>query len=149
MCRSTRRRQAVVRTIEFSPVKNGAAAAGSVHWSGSSLELERRGRADCCGNRDECPANKAVESSIAAYFLRRPQPKIFSENLPDVTIRNHQFEKRRDCIDAPKGSLVPIWSVPIASSWIASGMRNVRWCGLDRSYPSDPSTMAVEFSELL
>lgn len=62
--------------------------------------------------------------------------------------------KRLQCVLAitiastcPQILLFLIWSVHIAFSWVASGMRNVWWCGLDRSYPSDPS--ALEFSELL
>jgi hypothetical protein len=35
-------------------------------------------------------------------LLRRPKPKNFSNNRPDVTIRNHQFEKCRDRMYVPQ-----------------------------------------------
>ncbi len=43
----------------------------------------------------------SFNENIFYDFLGRPKPKKFSKNRPDVTIRNHQNEKRRDCIVYP------------------------------------------------
>jgi hypothetical protein len=40
-------------------------------------------------------------------FLGRLKPKIFSKNRPEISIRNHQNEKRRDCMTSPQKSLIP------------------------------------------
>jgi hypothetical protein len=46
----------------------------------------------------------AVAALITANynFWARPKPKNFSKNRPDVTTRNHQSEKRRDCMACPQ-----------------------------------------------
>jgi hypothetical protein len=56
---------------------------------------------------DEGRSERPNSTKTLAYdFLGRPKPKIFSKNGPEISIRNHQNEKRRDCTACLQKSLI-------------------------------------------